>query len=70
MLSPERLEAYRRMTTDERLALTAEMVRENTPYLLLGSPEVVKRRFELLRRQNDERNENMLRAMARTKGRS
>lgn len=56
MLSPERLEAYRRMTTVERLALTAEMVRENTPYLLLGSPEVVKRRFELLRRQNDERN--------------
>lgn len=70
MLSPERLESYRRMTTNERLALTAEMVRENTPYLLLGSPEVVARRFELLRRQNDERNENMLRALARTKDRS
>lgn len=70
MLSPERLESYRRMTTDERLALTAEMVRENTSYLLLGTSEVVARRFELLRRQNDERNENMLRALARTKDRS
>ncbi|MFM7070892.1 MAG: hypothetical protein ACKO38_03735 [Planctomycetota bacterium] len=70
MLRPERLESYRRMTTDERLALTAEMVRENTPYLLLGSAQVVARRFELLRRQNDERNEKMLRALARTKDRS
>lgn len=67
MLSRETLESYRRMTTDERLALTAEMIRENTPYLLAGPPEVVARRFELLRRQNDERNENMLRALARTK---
>jgi hypothetical protein len=34
MLSKETLETYRRMTPGERLALTFEMIRENTPYLL------------------------------------
>jgi hypothetical protein len=34
MLSKETLESYRRMTPGERLALTFEMIRENTPYLL------------------------------------
>ena len=67
MLSRVTLEAYRRMTTGERLALTLEMTRENTPYLLRGTPEDVARRFELIRRENDERNKNMLTAFARTK---
>jgi hypothetical protein len=67
MQSPELLESYRRMTSAQRLKLTLQMIRENTPFLLRGSPEVVGRRFELLRRENDERNQNMLTAIARTK---
>ena len=67
MLSDETLAAYRRMTTRERLELTMQMMRENTPYLLFGSEEVVARRFELLRRENDARNRNMLSALARTR---
>lgn len=67
MLSRETLERYRRMTPSERLRLTLEMIRENTPYLLRGTPEEIDRRFELLRRQNDERNRRMLTAIARTR---
>jgi hypothetical protein len=67
MLSRESLECYRRMTTSERLQLVAEMIRAETPYLLRGTPEQVDRRFELLRRQNDERNFLMLSAIARTR---
>lgn len=67
MLSRETLEQYRRMTPSERLRLTLQMIEENLPYLLRGSPEVVDRRFELLRRQNDERNRRMLEAIARSK---
>lgn len=67
MLSQETLDEYRRMTPGQRLELTLEMIRENTPYLFKGPPEVVERRFELLRRQNDERNRLMLEAIARTK---
>jgi hypothetical protein len=66
MLSRESLEEYRRMTNAERLRITLEMIRENTPYLLRGTPEQVDRRFELLRRQNDERNRRMLEGIART----
>ena len=51
MLSPETLEDYRRMTPSERLRLTLEMIRAETPYLLRGTPEQVDRRFELLRRK-------------------
>jgi hypothetical protein len=69
MLSPETLEQYRGMTPSERLRLTLEMITENTPYLLRGTPEEIDRRFELLRRQNDERNHRMLTAIARTKDR-
>jgi hypothetical protein len=67
MLSCETLEAYRRMTASQRLALTLQMMRENTPYLLRGPPDVVARRFERLRRENDARNRNMLTAIAWTK---
>ncbi|MDA1049667.1 MAG: hypothetical protein O3C40_04185 [Planctomycetota bacterium] len=67
MLHPETLEAYRRMTPSERLRLTLEMTTANTPYLFLGTPEQVDRKFELLRRQNDERNRNMLEGLARTR---
>ena len=69
MLSRETLESYRRMTPGERLRLTLEMIREATPYLLRGTPDEVDRRFELLRRQNDERTRRMLEGIARTKQR-
>ncbi|MCA9079690.1 MAG: hypothetical protein KDA58_03985 [Planctomycetaceae bacterium] len=67
MLHPETLEAYRRMTTSERLQLTLQMTRDNAKWLLHGTPEQVARKFELLRRQNDERNRNMLAGLARLK---
>ena len=65
MLSHESLETYRRMSTSERLRLVVAMIREETPYLLRGTPEQVDRRFELLHRQNDERNRRMLEGIAR-----
>ena len=67
MLHPETLEAYRRMTPSERLKLTLEMTRENLRRLVAGPPEIVARRFEVLRLQNDERNLNMLTGIARTR---
>jgi hypothetical protein len=65
MLSRETLEEYRRMTPGQRLSLALRMTTENTSHLFAGSPEVVARRFELLRRQNDERTLRMCEAMAR-----
>ena len=67
MLSRQSLEQYRRMTNSERLRLTLQMIDDETAYLLRGTPEQVQRRFELLRRQNDERNRRMLEAIARTR---
>lgn len=67
MLHPETLEAYRRMTIGERLQLTLEMTAANTPYLFVGTPEQIERRFELLRRENDARNRNILEGLARHK---
>ncbi len=67
MLSRESLEEYRRMTDAERLWLTPEMIDAEYPNLFRGTPEQVDRRFELLRRQNDERNRLMLTAVARTR---
>ena len=67
MLSRATLERYRRMTMDERFALATQMIEENIPALFVGPPEIVRMRFELLRRQNDERNRSMLEAIARTR---
>jgi hypothetical protein len=67
MMSQETAERYRRMSPGERLKLTLEMIREATPYLLQGTAEQVDRRFELIRRQNDERNRRMLEGIARTR---
>jgi len=67
MLSPETLERYRRMTFGERLKLTCEMMERDWPALVSGSPEVVAKKFALLRRQNDERNQAMLEGIARTR---
>ncbi len=70
MMSREALEAYRRMAPAERLSLTFKATREALPYLLMGSDEVVDRRFELLRRENDLRNRNMLEGLARARDRA
>ena len=67
MLSPETLEIYRRMTPSERLRLTLELQAQSEKYLLVGSSDVVRRKFELLERENDARNANMLSAIARTR---
>jgi len=67
MLSPETLEQYRRMTNMERLKLALKMTEESIPALFRGTPAEIDRRFELLRRENDERNLRMLTAIARTR---
>jgi hypothetical protein len=58
------------MPIPERIKLAMRMMDEGLGYLLEGSPEVVKRRFELLRIENDARNVNMLTAIARTREKS
>lgn len=65
MLSKEQLEHYRRMTPGERIALSLEMLEEQWPQMMAGPPEVIDRRFEIINRQNDERNEKLLAAFAR-----
>jgi hypothetical protein len=67
MLSPETLESYRRMTPGERLRLTIRLMQGLDKALLMGTQDQVNRKFELLRRENDHRNQNMLTAIARTK---
>ena len=67
MLSPETLENYRRMTNSERLKLTLQMIDENLPYLYRGTPEQVRRRFQRINQENNERNRLMLTAIARTR---
>lgn len=64
MTSPEAVAAYRRMTPDERFALTLRAIREAAPYLLRGDPAAVDRRFQLLRRENDARNRSLLERLA------
>lgn len=67
MLSQETLDEYRRMTPGQRLELALRMTEENLPALVAGPEQVVRRRFELLNRENDLRNDNMRRAIARTR---
>jgi hypothetical protein len=64
MLSRENLEAYRRMTPDERLALSLKAMDEAWPYLLSGPRDLVERRFAAIRRENDARNLAMLTKLA------
>jgi hypothetical protein len=65
MLSQETLDSYRRMTPGQRIELTFELIRENTPYLLVGDPDVVRRRFELIERENTPRDEKIVAALAK-----
>ena len=66
MLSDETIERYRRMTVSEHGAIVPEMMQSELPLLTHGPPDVVARKFDLIRRQNDERNRRMLEGMART----
>lgn len=67
MLSDKTLNAYRKMTPGERLALTFQAMRESLPYLLAGTPDVVDRRFARIRDENDKRNRAMLEGLARAR---
>ncbi len=67
MLSPETLQRYREMAPAERLQLTFDLMKGLDRDLCRGTPAQVDRKFELLRRENDARNQNMLRALAATK---
>ncbi|GEM_PF-768751 len=69
MMSRETIEAYRRMTPGQRLALTLEAIRESQKYLLIGSEDMVNRRFERIRKENDARNRAMLEGLARAEER-
>jgi len=55
------------MTASERAAIVVQSMRENWSAMFEGSDETIRKRFELLRRQNDERNRNMLKGLARTR---
>lgn len=68
MLSQETLEQYRRMTTSERLAQTIRSMEGMDRALLSGTAQQVDRKFELLRRENELRNTNMLTAIAKSRG--
>ena len=66
MLSAKTLEEYRKMTPSERLAMTFAMMRDAGKYLTAGPEDLVDRRFELIRRQNDQRTLNMLVGLAKS----
>lgn len=66
MLSKQSIEHYRSLPLGEKLRLTLEMCRRHEPCLVVGTADQVRRKFELIRRENDLRNENMLAAFART----
>ena len=68
MLSQETLEQYRRMTPSDRLAQTIQSMEGIERALLSGTAQQVDRKFELLRRENDLRNTNMLTAIAKSRG--
>jgi len=65
MLSKKSDDRYRRLPLGEKLRLTLEMCRRHEPCLLVGTPDQVRRKFELIRLENDLRNANMLAAFAR-----
>jgi hypothetical protein len=65
MISREAIEAYRKMGPERRLAITLEACQREMPALFLGTPEVVRRRFALLRKQNNEFNERLIARMNR-----
>jgi len=69
MMSRETIEAYRRMTPGQRLDLTLQAIREAQQQLLVGPEEIVRRRFERIRQENDARNRAMREGLARAEER-
>jgi hypothetical protein len=67
MLSQQTIRSYQSISLDKKLQLVLDMCRESTPFLVTGEPDHVARKFALLKRENDLRNQNMLRAIARTR---
>ncbi len=67
MLHPETLAAYRRMTPSEKMSVTMQMMRENAQRFFSAPSDVIEKRLEILRKQNDDRNQRMLEAIARTR---
>jgi hypothetical protein len=67
MLHPETLAAYRRMTPSEKMSVTMQMMRENAQRFFSAPSDVIEKRLEILRMQNDDRNQRMLEAIARTR---
>jgi hypothetical protein len=55
------------MSAAERLRATLQMIDEALPHLTRGTPDEVRRRFDRLRQENDDRNRQMLEAIARSK---
>jgi hypothetical protein len=68
MLGQEMLEEYRRMLPSERLSLALRATREALPYLLHGPAEIIDRRFELIRRENESRNRSLRERLAAASG--
>jgi len=64
MLGQETREDYRRMLPSERLSLALRAAREALPYLLHGPAEIIDRKFELIRRENESRNRIMRERLA------
>jgi hypothetical protein len=67
MLSQHSIAAYLAMSPSERLAITLNACRRHDPCLLVGLSEAhVDRKFELIRRENDARNANLIAAFKRS----
>ena len=64
MMGQQTLEAYRRMPPSERLSLALRATRQALPYLLYGPSELIDRKFELIRRENEWRNRSMRERLA------
>lgn len=69
MLSKESDEHYRNLPLGEKLRITLEMCKRHDACLLVGTKQQVERKFELIRRENDLRNENMLAVLRRSEER-
>jgi hypothetical protein len=52
------------MLPSERLALALRATWDAIPYLLHGSPEIVDRKFELIRREHEARNRRICERLA------
>jgi hypothetical protein len=63
MLSKERLEAYRRMTPQQKWAETCELIDAGWQILLSLSPEERERRLEIMRREHEAGNDAIVKAL-------